>query len=104
MAWDDLTDGVLGAAMSEFGRAVTYTPSGGVGVEITAVFDSAHVAVDPDSGVPVHMNQPVLGLRLRDLPVAPAQGDGVTVNGTEYVVVDLQVDGQGGARLRLQLA
>lgn len=87
--------------MRVFGEDATYTPQGQGGVAISGAFDAQHQEVDVQTGVPVSTVGPVLGVRLADLPQAPAQGDQVTVRGVGYVVADIEPDGHGGALLRL---
>jgi len=99
VAWTDLSDRVLRAGVSTFGRAVIYTPQNLLPVSIAGVFDAAFERVSLDGGVAVADVQPALGVRLADLPVMPATGDVFSVAGVPYTVSEVQIDGQGGARL-----
>ena len=93
------------SAMATWGQPATYTPaSTGTPVGITAVFDSAFVAVETGGEVPVSTVAPVLLVRLADLPADPEQGDAVTVGGGDYEVADVQPDSSGTVRLRLMQA
>lgn len=85
--------------MREFGRAITYEPQNMLPVAITGVFDAAFERVSLDGGIAVADVQPALGVRLADLPVMPTTGDVFSVAGVPYTVIEVQVDGQGGARL-----
>lgn len=67
-----------------------------------AVFDTAHVSVDPETGAPVSSNNPVLGVRLIDLPNKPTTRDRVQARGVLYVVSDVQADGVAGVTIILR--
>lgn len=101
---------VLAPAMQVFGEPATYTPDGGDAVAVTGVFDAAHKLVEVDVGqdsggtVGVSSTAPAFGIRLKDFPSSPEQGDGLRVRGTDYVVIDIHPDGHGGAHLILQRA
>jgi hypothetical protein len=96
--------------MRAFGRPVEYRPEGGSDTFVLrAVFDESWTEVDPRTGrdadgVAVSTTAPALHVRLADLPAKPGQGDGVTIDGRDYEVVDVRPDGAGGATLVLQRA
>lgn len=69
-----------------------------------AVFDTAHVSVDPDTGAPVSTNNPILGVRLIDLPNEPTNRDRVKARGVLYKIHDVQSDGVAGVTLFLRKA
>lgn len=98
-----MADNVVRAGTRLLGtsKEVVYTPSGGAAQTIRAVFDRAHVDVDPATDRPIVSTQPVAGIRLADLDTAPREGDEVTVGGTAYTVHRVEVDGQAGADLFL---
>lgn len=66
-----------------------------------AVFQDAHVGLDPETGVQVRSTQPVLLLERDDLPFRLQQGDEVDARGTTYKVRDLQPDGHTGVLVML---
>ncbi len=66
------------------------------------VFDNEYQLVDPTTEHLVSVNQPSLGLNLNDFDFEIGTGDKVKVRGVNYLIVDKQEDGQGGARLILQ--
>lgn len=68
------------------------------------VFDSAHVSVDPETGAPVSSNNPVLGVRLIDLPNPPTNRDRVRARGELYRVGEPQSDGVAGVTIILRKA
>ena len=67
-----------------------------------AVFDSAHVEIDPETQAPVSSINPVLGVRLSDLPNEPTPRDRVRVRGQLYRISDVQPDGVAGALIILK--
>jgi hypothetical protein len=93
----DLEDMVLGVCNTTFGTSATYTPTVGSPVSIVGVFDNAHIEVDEVSSL-----RPVFRIKLADLDAAPAKGDQVTINETEYRVMVCEKDSYGGAILILQ--
>lgn len=98
---------MLGVAVRAFSEPGVYWLTDGVepGVALPqAVFDSAHVEVDPDTGAPVSSNNPVLGVRLADLPNEPTSRDRVRVRGALYRIGDVQPDGVAGALIILKKA
>jgi hypothetical protein len=74
---------------------------GQVAHELRGVFQAAHVALDPETGVQVRSTQPVLLINGADLPLEPKQGDSVVARGATYRVRDPQPDGHGGWLLML---
>ena len=69
---------------------------------VQGIFQESHIAVDPDTGLPVSTQQPVVGLNLRDLPTKPKAGDFVTARGLDYRIRDVQPDGHTGLTVLLQ--
>lgn len=104
MSWDDMQAPMLDACMSALGTAVTYRPKDSdEETEIDkAIFDNAAIDVDFGNGGPMQTTQPWLGVKVSDLPGDPQVGDRVTAKGTNYEVVKVEPDGQGGARLTLR--
>lgn len=97
---EGLANRVMRAAAREMGEPVSYAQSG-TSYSVRGLFSSAFQAVDPATGNPVSMNQPVLTVPLADLPVTPRAGDTVTVRGLLYKVRDTQEDGEAGVHLLL---
>lgn len=69
-----------------------------------AVFDTAHVSVDPETGAPVSSQNPILGVRLIDLPNKPTNRDRVRARGDLYQISDVQPDGVAGVTIILRKA
>jgi hypothetical protein len=67
-----------------------------------AVFDTAHVSVDTETGAPVSSSNPILGVRLIDLPNEPTNRDRVQARGVLYKIHDVQADGVAGVTLFLR--
>ncbi len=103
MTWQNLSDRMLRTALSVFGETVMYT-RGTTAVPISkAVFDKNYVTVDPNTGAQIMSTNPMIGVRVADLPNGEArEGDLVTVRGVEYRVIDKQPDSEGHIKLILQ--
>ncbi len=95
--WASLLNGLNGAALTAFGREVTYAPQGGQPVAIRAVFQRTHEAEETAPGV-----YAALFVRLSDLPQPPVRGDQVTAFDGAYTVYDIEADDSGAAVLRLR--
>lgn len=101
-----LVDKLLGSATKLLGddsceKTVIYESKRGGRTKIFAVFDNQFEAVDPDTERVVTSLNPVIGVRLRDLPQKPIEHDIVIARNVRYRVIDIQEDGVGGASLIL---
>ncbi len=113
MGWADMAQRMLGVSIRTFSEpSASVDPDGAVhwltdgvapGVALAqAVFDSAHVSVDPETGAPVSSSNPVLGVRLIDLPNKPTNRDRVRARGELYLINDVQPDGVAGLTIILR--
>ncbi|WP_349616931.1 head-tail joining protein [Azotobacter salinestris] len=105
MAWSGMANRMLGVAVRTFSEPSVYWLTDGVepGVELPqAVFDSAHVEIDPETQAPVSSTNPVLGVRLSDLPNERTPRDRVRVRDQLYRISDVQPDGVAGALIVLK--
>lgn len=102
MPWDDASL-ASEACRDVFGSSVSYTPaSGGGPYELVAIFDRPFQAVElGPSEVAIAGRRPVLDVILADLPISPAVGDSLTVDGGSYTVEEIEPDGRGGVKLLL---
>lgn len=100
--WGRAVNRLLGAAKREFGENVTYTPANrpGPSFVVDGIFNEMYQEVD-QGGVVVTSQQPNLGIRLSDFPNPPFNEDKVAIRGFMYKVIDVQPDGEGGAKLLL---
>lgn len=105
MSWTELADEVLKASVETFGVAATFMPAAGAAFALIGVYDEPHFEVTQQD-VAISSSQPSFGVRLADFPpgVAPAQDDRLTIGAEQFRVVDVERDGQGGARLILHRA
>lgn len=114
MTWAELAGDVLFAAMDVFGTAFIHAPKGedrpagpfsqtADGRPLRGVWDEAHALVTLGGEGSVSTTAPVLGVRMADLAVEPLQGDEITIGGRVWEIVDPRPDGQGGAKLILEL-
>lgn len=107
MDFDRLTDATLRTTQRAFatGRTIIYTPAGGSPVDLAgrAVFRAPHVG-EVFNGTEVELQTlgAELSLRLAELPVAPSEGDAVSIDGEPHLVASVEVDGEGGALIRLE--
>lgn len=97
---------VLGPLESVFGEPVNYMPAAGGSFSISGVFDAAYRGLDLADGMAMSTETPVLGVRLSQFPMAPEQGDSLTLarSGVTYVVREVRPDSHGAARLMLNQA
>lgn len=120
----DLGRLTLGAAMRFYGAAVLHARGADPAFAVPGVFDRRHEIVRfGDDGAPVTVLAPRLGVRLAAYPegFAPQQGDAVRVAMIgdrqvsalplaagavlhDFLVRDVQPDGEGGAVLVLEAA
>jgi hypothetical protein len=93
------------AAIDPDGAVYWLTDGVAPGVALAqAVFDSAHVSVDPETGAPVSSQNPILGVRLVDLPNEPTNRDRIRARGQLYSINDVQPDGVAGVTIVLRKA
>lgn len=100
---EDLANRALRAGVAVMGEPITYIRKD-ESWQIKGIFQSAHIAIDPETGSPVSTQQPVVGVNGRDLSVTPKTGDRVAARGNVYRVRDVQPDGHAGFTLLLQKA
>ena len=98
---NDLANRALKAGIRVMGEPITLTRSNTT-YEIKGVFQESFKVIDPQTGMPVNSQQPVLGVNLSDLSIVPRRGDTVSVRGVSYRVRDIQEDGHTGMTLLLQ--
>ncbi len=102
MAWPSLAKLAQAAGLSTFGEDVTFEPAGGAPVAARGIFNDSHVRLDLSTGAQVSSNDPMLELRLADIPRIPlANRDTVVVRGQRYSIRDVQKDSDGMAQLLL---
>jgi predicted permease len=94
---------VLAPLEAVFGEPVLYLPAAGASFQVSGVFDEAYRELDLAGGIASTTDMPVLGVRLSQFPVAPKQGDSLTVLRTSatYAVKEVRPDSHGAARLML---
>ncbi|OQB05778.1 MAG: hypothetical protein BWY19_00803 [bacterium ADurb.Bin212] len=99
--WQDKTDNVMRICRDTFSSTILYTPKLLAQRELIGIFDEAYQVVEILDGASVASVKPRLGLRLLDLDFYPQNFDEVTINGTDYRVVEIQPDGEAGIQLFL---
>ncbi|SDI55550.1 head-tail joining protein [Pseudomonas abietaniphila] len=109
MGWASMAGRMLGVAVKTFNEepGTVWWLTDGVepGVQLPkAVFDSAHITVDTETGAPISSLNPVLGVCLVDLPNEPTNRDRVRARGQLYRINDVQPDGVAGVTIILKKA
>lgn len=103
--WPDLINDARAVAVTTLGIPFVYIDENGVETQVAAgIFFNDFVAEPLGDGPGMTNAAPMLGVSLSDLPVDPADDQGeVVVKGVRYYVREVQKDGQGGARLVLEI-
>ena len=93
---------MLRTALNVFGEPVTYTRGATTVALSKAVFDQNFQTVDPNTGTAIISDNPMIGVRLAELPGGEWQdGDTVTVRGVDYRAIEPQQDSEGHAKIVL---
>lgn len=93
---DDLT-----AMFADFGVTASYTPYGGATSSIIGIFDNDYRAVGAGGTMDFAVSRPIFTCRTSDVSVA-ADGDAITIGGTDYLVVVVMNDGTGVTSMMLE--
>jgi len=98
MSWDAAMGALNAACLGVFGRQVTYQPAAGDPIVVTGILET---------GVRLEENAPgtyaLLFLRATDLPLPPACGDEVEIDGGTYKVFEVEADVGRGVKLALRI-
>ena len=97
---DDMQERDLMLLQSLDGRAITYTPDGGITRSISGMLQEFIEIVNQGS-VDVMATHPVLSVRSVDIPEI-ATDDAITVAGVNYKVVNIRPDNEGIVELILE--
>jgi hypothetical protein len=101
MAVETATERAIFFEADDFAVTASYTPSGGVAANVNGIFDNEHVEVDAGGSVTVSLQQPLFTCQTSDVSSA-AEGDAITISGTDYTVRDVRPDGTGVTVLVLE--
>ena len=103
MEFSDLVNAMDTACLDAFGTAVTFTPQDGSGAQqITGIIQNPAMAEDYVPGTVQGTAVVRLFLRFANLTPPPRQGDTVAISGIVYDVLEVAVDTEGGAVLKLR--
>jgi hypothetical protein len=103
MAWSDLVYTLDAACLATFGTAVTFTPQDGSGAQhLTGIIQHPALAEDYVPGSIQGTSVLRLFVRFDTINPPPRHGDTITINAIVYDVVDVDVDTEGGAVLKLR--
>ena len=98
--------GMLNAAvLAAFGIPATFIPQDGSGdQQITGIIKAPAMGEDRLPGASLGAAVVRLFVQFASIAPAPRHGDLITINGVVYAVVELDVDTQGGAVLKLRVS
>lgn len=104
MGFQAAMDRLAGAIVRHLGEddPIRYRKGEGSVYELRGVFDDRYMAIEPETGREVSVEDPRVFVRASDLAVKPARGANVLVRGQTYSVSDVQYDGNAGYVLKLQ--
>jgi hypothetical protein len=104
MAWSDLVNTLDAACLATFGTPVAFTPQDGSGAQqITGIIQHPAMAEDYVPGSVQGTSVVRLFVHFANIAPPPRHGDAIVINGIVYDVVDVDVDVQGGAVLKLRV-
>jgi len=101
MAVETAADRAIFLSTGDFGVAASYTPSGGVAATVNGIFDNEYFETDAGGEVAFALQQPMFHCRTADVSSA-AEGDAITISGTNYIVRNVRPDGTGMTMLMLE--
>lgn len=104
MAWSDLVNALDTACLAIFGTTVTFTPQDGSGAQqLTGIIQRPAMGEDYMPGSVQGTSVVRLFVRFAGITPSPRHGDMITINAIVYDVVDVDVDAEGGAVLKLRV-
>jgi len=105
VAWPDLINTLDATCLATFGIPVTFAPQDGSGAQqITGIIENPAMAEDYAPGSVQGTSVVRLFVRFANINPPPRHGDTITINGVVYTVVEVDVDPQGSAMLKLRVA
>ncbi len=103
MAWSDLIALLDASCISVLGGVpATFTPQGGSAQVINGLIQSPAMAEDYIPGGTQGVAVVRFFVRFSTISPAPHRGDAVTINGTNYVIQEVDVDVAGSGALKLR--
>lgn len=103
--WESFREPLHDAIARVFGEDVEYTPPGGAPMTVNGEWHEDAVASEVGGEVPVSDQQHSIDLRLNALPGEPEPGAQIVstspAHAGTWTVVDVQLNGDGKATLRL---
>jgi len=101
MAVETAADRAIFLNTDDFGVAASYTPAGGSATTVNGIFDNEYFETDAGGEVAFALQQPMFHCRTADVASA-AEGDAITISGTDYIVRNVRPDGTGMTMLMLE--
>jgi hypothetical protein len=104
MSWSNLVNALDAACLATFGVPATFTPQDGSGAQqIVGIIQNPAMAEGYVPGSVQGTSVVRLFVRFADIAPPPRHGDDITLNGILYSVVEVEVDTQGSAVLKLRV-
>lgn len=101
MAVETADDLAIFMNVNEFGVSATYTPQGGTASTISVIFDNDVQETDAGGQITFVTAVPRVIARTIDVPNA-AEGDAITINTVDYIVLVALDSSLGTTELRLE--
>jgi hypothetical protein len=101
MAVETATELAVFFETDDFAVTASYTPSGGSASDVKGIFDKEYLELDSGGTVAFAVNQPRFQCSTADVANA-AEGDAITISGTNYIVRVVQDDGTGVTTLVIE--
>lgn len=107
-SWESIVDQAMQDCIDVFGEGadqVTIQHYNGAGYDaaytVDGIFDAQSVQVDPDTGVQVISNEPMMSFKVSDLTQLLDNRDRIVIRGVTYTVKEPEFDGQGTCTVML---
>ena len=103
--WEELVTKAMGSCVDVFGEdpdnLIQITHAGGSPYSVDGIFDSESIEVDPNTGIGIISNKPVVAFAVADLQALIENSDLMTIRGLNYRVKEANYDGQGTVTVML---
>lgn len=98
--WEQAVDQAMQTCIDAFGEGpdkvtIAHATGDTTPYAVDGIFDAQSIDADPDTGVPVISNNPMVSFCVSSLRALLDEGDTVTLRGVSYRVKAVEYDGQG---------
>lgn len=101
MAVETATELAVFFEADDFAVTASYTPAGGSASNVNGIFDNEFFEADAGGSVTIAIQQPRFVCRTSDVSGA-ADGDAITISGTDYTIRVVERSGTGTTTLVLE--